>query len=78
MDLETLSAPHNAWAPLALEILAVAALKRGNEEKAGEYYIKALQESFLTPDEETRISVMLAQIDLPPSLLETLLNKRQK
>ncbi len=78
MNLETLSAPHNAWAPLALELLAVASLKKGLEEKAGEYYIKALHESVLTPDEETRISMMLAQIDLPPSLLETLRNKGQK
>ena len=77
-DIQSLAAPNNAWAPLALELLAIAALKKGNEEKAGEYYINALHESTLTPDEETRISMMLAQIDLPPSLLETLRSKGQK
>lgn len=74
-DLETLSAPHNAWAPLALELLAVANLKKGDEAKAAENYIKALRESALTPDEKTRISMMLAQIDIPLSLLETLRDK---
>ncbi len=75
MDLETLSAPHNAWGPLALELLAVANLKKGDEAKAAEAYIRALHESSLTPDEKTRISMMLAQIDIPLSLLETLRDK---
>lgn len=70
--LEALSAPNNAWAPLSLELLALADLKKGDEASAAEQYIRALKESSLTANEQTRVGMMLSQIDVPSSLLETL------
>jgi hypothetical protein len=68
--LHSLSAPHNAWAPLSLELLGLAALEKGDSSKAAEYYIRALKESFLTPEEQKRLSLMLAQLDVPASVLQ--------
>ena|SRR3990167_10572334 len=68
--LNSLSAPYNAWAPLSLELLGLAALEKGESSKAAEYYMRALKESFLTPEEQKRLSLMLAQFDTPTSALQ--------
>jgi len=70
--LEALSAPNNAWAPLSLELLALADLNKGDEVKAAEHYIRALKEPYLTSNEQIRVGMMLSQIDIPSSLLENL------
>jgi hypothetical protein len=67
--LEPLTAPHNAWAPLSLELLALASLQEGDEAKAARDYLRALQESS-TPSEQVRIKMMLSQIDVPAYLLQ--------
>lgn len=71
-SLEALSAPNNAWAPLSLELLALADLSKGDEVKAAEQYIRALKEPYLTSNEQIRVGMMLSQIDVPSSLLESL------
>jgi hypothetical protein len=68
--LEPLTAPNNAWAPLALELLALRDLKRGDQVSAAKKYIKMLKEPSLTPDEKLRAGLMLSQLDVPPSLWE--------
>ena len=68
--LEPLTAPHNAWAPLSLELLALADLKRGDSEKAAKLYIRILKEATLTSDEKMRAHMMLSQLDVSPSLWE--------
>lgn len=68
--LEPLTAPNNAWAPLSLELLALANLKRGDSVGAAKLYIKMLKESSLTPDEKLRAGMMLSQLDVPPDLWE--------
>ncbi len=70
--LEALSAPNNAWAPLSLELLALADLQKGDEAGAAEQYIRALKEPFLAANEQARVGMMLSQIDIPPALLESL------
>lgn len=62
--LEPLAAPHNAWAPLSLELLALAALQKGDLTKAADYYRRTLKEETLTASEQARLRMMLAQIDL--------------
>ena len=69
-SIQPLSAPRNAWAPLTLELLAYADLKKGDEVKAAEQYIKLLKEPTITADEKIRASMMLSQIDVPSFLLE--------
>ncbi len=69
-DLQSLSAPNNAWAPLSLELLALSDLKKGDQVKAAEQYIQMLKEPYLTESEQIRASLMLSQLDVPPSLLE--------
>jgi hypothetical protein len=76
--LEPLAAPNNAWAPLALELLALADLKGGDVSKAAEQYIRILNEPSLTANEQIRAGMMLSQIDIPPSLLESVLQKEEK
>lgn len=66
--LEPLTAPNNAWAPLSLEILALADLKRGDPVSAAKKYIKMLKEASLTPEEKLRAGLMLSQLDIPSSL----------
>ncbi|MBA3813409.1 MAG: tetratricopeptide repeat protein [Alphaproteobacteria bacterium] len=68
--LEPLTAPNNAWAPLSLELLALADLKRGDSVSAAKLYIRILKETSLTPDETLRAGMMLSQIDIPPLLWE--------
>lgn len=67
--IEALTAPNNAWAPLSLELLALANLKKGDETKAAEQYIQLLKESSRTQDEQVRASMMLSQMDIPAYLL---------
>ncbi|HUX80074.1 MAG TPA: tetratricopeptide repeat protein [Alphaproteobacteria bacterium] len=69
-SLQSLTSPNNAWAPLALELLAFNNLKNGDEAKAAESFIKILKEPYTTSNEQLRASLMLSQIDIPPSLLE--------
>lgn len=69
-SLQSLTSPNNAWAPLALELLAFNNLKNGDEVKAAENFIKILKESFTTQNEQVRATLMLSQLDVPPSLLE--------
>jgi|GEM_PF-3695220 len=73
--LEALSAPNNAWAPLSLELLALADLQKGDEAGAAEQYIKALKQPYLTVSEQGRIGMMLSQLDIPPSLLDSLVGE---
>jgi len=68
--LEPLTAPNNAWAPLSLELLALADLKRGDSVNAAKLYIRILKEASLTPDEKLRAGLMLSQLDVPPSFWE--------
>ena len=68
--LSSLSAPHNAWAPLSLELLGLVALEKGDSVKAADYYVSALKESLLTPEEQKRLRLMLAQLDIPDSVLQ--------
>lgn len=70
LALEPLSAPHNAWAPLSLELLALADLKRGDDTEAAKRYLKILKESSITTSEQVRASLMLSQIDVPQFLLD--------
>jgi hypothetical protein len=69
-SLEPLTAPKNAWAPLALELLAFAELKKGETEKAAKLYIKILKETSLTPEEKLRAAMMLSQLEVSPSFWE--------
>jgi hypothetical protein len=68
--IEPLSA-SKAWAPLSLELLALANLKRGNEVEAAKLYIKMLKRPSLSPDEKARAEMMLSQLDVPASLWES-------
>lgn len=68
--LESLTAPHNAWAPLSLELLALANLKRGDSINAAKLYIRLLKETFITPEEKLRAGMMLSQLEVPASLWE--------
>lgn len=68
--IEPLTAPNNAWAPLSLELLALAHLKRGDSVGAAKLLMKILKETSLTPDEKLRASMMLSQLDVPPSMWE--------
>jgi hypothetical protein len=76
--LEALSAPNNAWAPLSLELLALADLQKGDEAGAAEQYIRALKQPYLTASEQRRIGMMLSQLDIPPSLLDSLVGEGQE
>ncbi len=76
--LDALSAPNNAWAPLALELLALGELKKGEQTKAAEHYIRILKEPYLTSHEQVRVGMMLSQIDIPPFLLESLEGETDK
>ncbi len=69
-SLESLTAPNNAWAPLAYELLAFNNLKKGDQVKAATQYIKILKESYSTANEQLRASLMLSQMDIPPYMLE--------
>ena len=75
-DLESLTAPNNAWAPLSLELLALADLKKGDEVKAAERYIKMVKEPYITSNEQMRAAMMLSQIDIPASLIEEELKQK--
>lgn len=68
--LEPLTAPNNAWAPLSLELLALADVKRGDSVGAAKQYIRVLKEAYVTPDEKLRASMMFSQLDVPPSVWE--------
>jgi hypothetical protein len=68
--LESLTSPNNAWAPLSLELLALADLKKGEDVKAAQQYIRILKEPASTSAEQLRASLMLSQIDVPAALLE--------
>lgn len=76
-SLESLTAPHNAWAPLALELLAFADLKKGDQVKAAENYIKILNESYATLNERSRAGLMLSQMDIPAHLLQGELDQEE-
>jgi hypothetical protein len=69
-SLGSLTSPNNAWAPLSLELLALASLKKGDTVQAAEQYIRILKEPYSTPTEELRASLMLSQIDAPAFLFE--------
>jgi hypothetical protein len=77
-EVEPLTAPNNAWAPLSLELLALVDLKKGDGASAVEKYYRILKEPTRTADEEIRASLMLAQIDMPSSLLENETTKEGK
>lgn len=68
--LESLTAPNNAWAPLSLELLALASLKKGDQAKAAEGYLRIVDEGSSTLSERVRAGLMLSQIDVPAHLLE--------
>lgn len=68
--LEPLAAPNNAWAPLSLELMALEHLKQGDRVKAAKLYTQMLQETSLSPHEQLRAEMMLAQLDVPSSLTE--------
>lgn len=69
-SIEPLTAPNNAWAPLSLELLALEHVKKGNTIEAAKLYIRVLKEASVTHDEKLRASMMLSQLDVPPSLWE--------
>jgi hypothetical protein len=77
VPIESLTAPNNAWAPLSLELLALNNLKKGDEAKAAEQYIKLLKEPSRTQDEQVRASMMLSQMDIPAYLLQDETNKAE-
>ena len=74
-SLEPLTAPNNAWAPLSLELLALEKFKKGDTIEAAKLYIRILKEASVTPDEKLRASMMLSQLDVPPSLWEEALSQ---
>ncbi len=74
-SLESLAAPNNAWAALSLELLGLADLKRGDDVKAAEKYVRILKERYITSSEKMRAGLMLSQLDIPPSLLTEELEK---
>lgn len=76
-SLESLTAPNNAWAPLSHELLGLTDLKKGDDAKAAEHYLKIVKESSATQDEQIRAEMMLSQIDIPPSLLQEETNKQE-
>jgi hypothetical protein len=63
--IESLAAPNNAWAPLALALLALEKLKHGESVKAAEDYFRILEQPFVTIPEQIRASLMLSQVDVP-------------
>lgn len=69
--IQPLAAPNNAWAPLAHELLGFADLKRGDEVAAGKNFVAILKEPYASQHEQVRASLMLTQIEVPASLLET-------
>lgn len=69
--IQSLAAPNNAWAPLAHELLGFADLKRGDEVAAGKNFVAILKEPYASQHEQVRASLMLTQIEVPASLLET-------
>lgn len=70
MQVQTLTAPQNAWAPLSLELTAFAELNTGDEAKAAENFLKIMKEPGTTRNENMRTIIMLSQIDIPSFLLE--------
>jgi hypothetical protein len=76
-SLESLTAPNNAWAPLSHELLALSDLKKGDDTKAAQHYLKILKEPTTTQDEQTRAEMMLSQIDVPLSLLQEEVSKEE-
>jgi hypothetical protein len=68
--IQPLSAPRNAWAPLALELLAFSDLRKGEEIKAAEQFIRILKESSNTIGERVRAEMMLSQMNVPAYLFE--------
>jgi len=77
-SLESLSAPNNPWRALALELLALGDVKRGDDMKAAEKYLHLFKQPSLTLEERTRAGMMLSQIDIPPSLFEKLLEGEEQ
>lgn len=69
-SIQPLTAPNNAWAPLSLELLALESFKKGDTLEAAKLYIRILKEASLTSDAKLRASMMLSQLDVPPSLWE--------
>lgn len=76
--LVPLTSPKNAWAPLSLELLALAALKKGDDVKAAENYLRILKEPYATSNEKVRGVMYLSQIDVPASLLESAYESEDK
>lgn len=74
-ELESLSAPNQAWAPLSLELLALEDLKKGDSVKAAQNYLRMLEERGSTFAEQSRAKLMLTQIDMP---LDQLLPKQNE
>jgi hypothetical protein len=70
-DIQSLAAPNNAWAPLAHELLGFADLKKGDEVAAAKNFVVILKEPYASQHEQVRASLMLTQIEVPASLLET-------
>ena len=70
-DIQSLAAPNNAWAPLAHELLGFAALKKGDEVAAGKNFVAILKEPYASQHEQVRARLMLTQIEVPASLLES-------
>lgn len=67
--ISPLTTPGNAWAPLALELMALADLKKGDQVAAAQKYIRILEEPSATGDEQIRAQMMLSQLHVPASLV---------
>jgi len=61
-ELEPLTAPNNAWAPLARELLALAALKKGETAVALKHFIAIVEEPSATPSERLRARMMVVAL----------------
>ncbi|EKE10055.1 MAG: hypothetical protein ACD_16C00082G0018 [uncultured bacterium] len=68
--LQPLTAPNNAWAPLSYELLGLEKLRQGDEVAAAKDFLAILEESYASPYEQVRASMMLSQIDVPASFFE--------
>ncbi len=75
--IESLTAPRNAWAPLSLEVLALANLKKGDQVKAAENYARILKEKTSTLQEIMRATLMLSQLVVPAHLLEEMYKEEE-
>ncbi len=60
--LEPLTAPQNAWNPLALELMASINLKAGKSDVAAKQFVQIIDNHFATMNAQMRARMMMAKL----------------